>query len=300
MAISRRYLLASAAAEAVLASDTRANVDRVKFGSASISRLVVGGNPVSGYSHMSETLNSEMLDYFTASNVKKLLRDCEQAGINAWQSRADRFVMRILREYRSEGGRIEWIAQTASELGDIDRNIKEIAAAGAIAAYHHGANTDALWKSGKMEVVHDRLRVMRQAGLRVGLGTHTPGVIDYVESKDWDVDFYMTCVYNMSRSKQDAEKLAGGSVEGEFFYEPDRKQMLERVRKASKQCLIFKVYGAGRRCRSQEDMRRALSEVFEYAKPADVVVIGMFPKYKDQVAEDCRLVKEVTASVKRP
>jgi hypothetical protein len=272
----------------------------VKFGLASISRLVVGGNPVSGYSHMSETLNSEMLDYFTASNVKKLLRDCEQAGINAWQSRADRFVMRILREYRSEGGRIEWIAQTASELGDIDRNIKEIAAAGAIAAYNHGANTDALWKSGKMEVVHDRLKVMRQAGLRVGLGTHTPEVIDYVESKDWDVDFYMTCVYNMSRSKQDAEKLAGGSVEGEFFYEPDRKQMLERVRKASKQCLIFKVYGAGRRCRSQEDMRRALSEVFEYAKPADVVVIGMFPKYKDQVAEDCRLVKEVTAAVKRP
>ena len=47
-------------------------------------------------------------------------------------------------------------------------------------------------------------------------------------------------------------------------------------------------------------MRRALSEVFEYAKPADVVVIGMFPKYKDQGAEDCRLVKEVTASVKRP
>jgi hypothetical protein len=272
----------------------------VKFGLASICRLVVGGNPVSGYSHMSETLNSEMLDYFTASNVKKLLRDCEQAGINAWQSRADRFVMRILREYRSEGGRIEWIAQTASELGDIDRNIKEIAAAGAIAAYNHGANTDALWKSGKMEVVHDRLKVMRQAGLRVGLGTHTPEVIDYVESKDWDVDFYMTCVYNMSRSKQDAEKLAGGSVEGEFFYEPDRKQMLERVRKASKQCLIFKVYGAGRRCRSQEDMRRALSEVFEYAKPADVVVIGMFPKYKDQVAEDCRLVKEVTAAVKRP
>jgi hypothetical protein len=298
MAISRRYLLASAAAEAVLASGARADPGRVNFGSTPISRLVVGGNPVSGFSHSSEPLSNEMLDYFTVSNVKKLLRDCEQAGINAWQSRADRFVMRVLREYRGEGGRIEWIAQTASELGDINRNIKEIAAVGAIGAYNHGSNTDALWTSGKIETVHDRLKVMRQAGLRVGLGTHTPEVIDYAESKDWDVDFYMTCLYNLSRSKQDAEKLAGGTVEGEFFYEPDRKRMLERVRKASKQCLIFKVYGAGRRCRSQEDMRAALSEAFAYAKPSDVVVIGMFPKHKDQVTENCRLVQEAAAAAK--
>jgi hypothetical protein len=299
MAISRRSLLASAAAEAVLAAAARADLDRVKFGPASISRLVVGGNPVSGFSHRSEALSNEMLDYFTMSNIKKLLRDCEQAGINVWQSRADRFVMRALREYRQEGGRIEWIAQTASELGDISRNIKEIAAAGAIGAYNHGANTDALWTSGKMETVRDRMKAMRQAGLRVGMGTHTPEVIDYVESKDWDVDFYMTCLYNLSRNKQDAEKLAGGPVEGEFFYEPDRKRMLERVRKASKQCLIFKVYGASRRCRDQEDMRAALREAFGYAKPSDVVVIGMFPKHKDQIAENCRLVREVTSAAKR-
>ena len=36
----------------------------------------------------------------------------------------------------------------------------------------------------------------------------------------------------------------------------------------------------------------ALRLVFRYAKPMDAVVIGMFPKYKEQVKENCRLFRE--------
>ena len=39
-------------------------------------------------------------------------------------------------------------------------------------------------------------------------------------------------------------------------------------------------------------MLNTLKLAFQYAKPSDVVVIGMFPKYKDQVAENCALVRE--------
>jgi hypothetical protein len=48
-----------------------------------------------------------------------------------------------------------------------------------------------------------------------------------------------------------------------------------------KQCIVFKVYGAGRRCASREDRLAALREVFAAARPSDCVVIGMFPKYSD-------------------
>jgi hypothetical protein len=269
----------------------------VRIGAHRISRLIVGGNPVSGNSHVSGKMSQEMMDYFTAANVRKLLRDSEKAGINTWQSRGDRHILRLLHEYRLEGGQIQWIGQTASELRDIPRNIQKMAAAGAIGVYHHGSQTDRFWAAGKIEQAREMLKVMRQAGVLVGLGTHIPEVIDYIESKDWDLDFYMTCLYNLSRSKKEKDRLVGGKAPRELFWDPDRAQMLNRVRQTSKPCLIFKVYGASRHCDSRDRMRKALQLAFDYAKPTDCVVIGMCPKHTEQVRENCELLLEATGTV---
>jgi len=285
----RQALLAPAA----VAIPGQAALPSVKLGPHAVSRLIVGGNPISGNSHVSAALSREMIDYFTAANVKRLLADCERAGINTWQSRGDRHIMRLLHEYRLEGGRIQWIAQTASEYGDIVRNIREIAAYRPIGIYHHGTATDRFWAAGKIEQAREFLKAIRDAGVLVGLGTHIPEVVDYVESKGWDLDFYMTSVYNLSRSRAEVEQLAGGQAQGEYFHHPDRQRMLERVRQTSRPCLIFKVYGASRLCGSREQMKEALELVFRYAKPGDCVVMGMFPKSKDQVRENCELVTEV-------
>jgi hypothetical protein len=125
-----------------------------------------------------------------------------------------------------------------------------------------------------------------------GVGTHIPEVVDFVESEGWDVDFYMTCLFNLSRSQAEASRLAGKAVEGEYFRDADREEMLTRVRKTSKPCLIFKVYGAGRHCQSPERMRDALRLAFRYAKPTDAVVIGMYPKHTEQVDQNSSLVAE--------
>jgi hypothetical protein len=295
MPVTRREaVLAALSAPALSAA---AGVPQVPFGKHMVSRLMVGGNPVSGNSHLSGAMSREMLDYFTAANVKKLLADCERAGINVWQSRGDRHIIRVLREYRQEGGRIQWIAQTASEFADIPRNIRDIASAGAIGMYHHGAQTDKFWAAGKIEQAREMLKVMRDTGVRVGLGTHMPEVVDYVESKGWDFDFYMTCVYNLSRPKAEVSRIAGRPVEGEFFHDPDRELMLQRVRRTSKQCLIFKIYGASRHCDSEERMRAAMQLAVRSAKPSDCIVVGMFPKRSEQVSQNCRLLREALAAV---
>jgi hypothetical protein len=265
----------------------------VRFGDHTLSRLIVGGNPVSGNSHLTAAFNREMIDYFTARNVKKLLADCEQSGITAWQSRGDRHILRLLHEYRQEGGKLDWIAQTASELANLPAHIRNIAALEKpIAIYNHGANTDSLWRSGKIETVREQCKVIRDTGALVGVGTHIPEVVEYVDEKGWDVDFFMTCVYNLSRTPDEASRIAGRPVTDELFWDADREQMLNRVRRTLKPCLIFKVYAATRKCGSPEQMRDALKLVFRYAKPNDAVVIGMFPKYKEQVVENRRLLIE--------
>jgi hypothetical protein len=288
-------MTAAAIASATAPGSAAELLPTVRFGPHSVSRLIVGGNPVSANSHLSPKLDSEMGDYFTAANVKKLLSECERAGINTWQSRGDRHITRLLREYRLAGGRIQWIAQTASEYGDLKRNLAEIAALKPIGIYHHGTQTDKYWNAGKIDQANEALKAIRQTGARVGLGTHIPEVVDYVESKGWDFDFYMTCVYNISRAPEEAAKVAGHKVEGELFWDADREKMLSRVSRVSKTCLIFKVYGATRQCASAASRQAAIELAFQSAKPQDAVVIGMFPKYHEQVRENCRLVIQAIA-----
>ncbi|MCX7604569.1 MAG: hypothetical protein N2036_10900 [Bryobacteraceae bacterium] len=290
MRMSRRFLLASPLAATAPAPPL---VPLVPFGEAMVSRLIAGGNPVSGYSHQSCAVDEEMMDYFTAANVKKMLAACERAGINTWLSRADRHILRLLREYRNEGGRIQWIAQTAPEMADFARNVREAAALRPIGICLHGAQTDRLWVDHRREEIAARLKRISDTGVRAGLATHIPEVIDWCEDAGLPAGFYMACLYNLSRTHEEALELAGGPVTGEFFYEPDRARMLARVSKTKKQCIVFKAYGAGRRCATRGDRLAALREVFAAAGPGDCVAIGMFPKHSDQAADNAALVREI-------
>ncbi len=231
MAVSRRSMIASSLA---VAAQQRPPLPLAQFGQAMVSRLIVGGNPVSGFSHVSRALDEEMMDYFSAANAKRMLAACEQAGINTWQSRADRHILRLLREYRNEGGRIQWIAQTASEMADFARNVREAAAMRPLGIYLHGVQTDRLWLDHRREEIAARLVRIRDAGVRAGLATHIPEVIDWCEDAGLPADFYMACLYKLSRSHEEALELAGGPVQGEFFYEPDRARMLDRVARTKK------------------------------------------------------------------
>ncbi len=290
LAVTRRQALFTAAAAA-----TASVLPAAQFGKFNVSRLIVGGNPVSANSHVSRAMDLEMRDYFTAANAKRLLAACEKAGINTWQSRGDRHIMRLLNEYRMEGGNLQWVAQTASEYGDLRRNLSEITTMKPIAIYHHGSMTDRFWHEDRPDKIADSLKAIRQTGAMVGLGTHIPEVIDYAEQKQWDLDFYMACIYRLTRRPEENARLAGHPVEGELFWDADRTEMLARVKKTAKPCLIFKVYGATRHADTPERRQAAINLAFDYAKPSDAIVVGMFPKHTEQAGENARLVARALA-----
>lgn len=259
----------------------------VNFGNSKIpiTRLISGGNPLCGNSHFSEALNTEMRCYFTAKNVLEYLHRLEAAGINTIQARGDfHRIMYWLELFKREGGKLHWIAQTASEMADIHSNIKVIAAAGAIGIYHHGTKTDNMWLADEIDKVEPYLKSMRDAGVQVGLGTHIPEVIDYAEDKDWDIDFYMCCLYNINRKKRESVLVADFQAdEAEEFNHDDPVQMLKRIQQTAKMCLAFKILGAGRECAAQETVQAAFKRAFDGIKPKDAVVVGMFPKHLDQI-----------------
>jgi len=255
----------------------------VPFGNYKISRVLVGGNPVSGNSHVSNELSKEMADYFSAANIKAMLRKCEEQGINTWQSRGDAHIRRLLREYRNEDGGIQWIAQTASEFASFQQNAKDIASMQPIGIYHHGSRTDKYWFANKIDEVKEDVKYLRDLGVMVGIGSHIPQVLEYIEEHDWDVDFYMACFYNVNKK-----------VNGEEAFLPDDPPaMCKLIQQTSKQCIAFKILAAGRNAKTPEELRRAFEFAFANIKPIDVVDVGMFPKYKDQVSENADLVEKL-------
>jgi hypothetical protein len=87
----------------------------IAIGPHRISRMTIGGNPFGGFSHQNRQRDEEMLDYYSVARIKQTLADCEAAGINTCCLRTDAHIWRLLREYRNDGGKIQWIAQPAAQ-----------------------------------------------------------------------------------------------------------------------------------------------------------------------------------------
>jgi hypothetical protein len=256
----------------------------IDFGPIRITRLVSGGNPLVGYSHFSPDMDGDMKAYFTEEEAVRYLHRIQQSGINTLQARGDYHRILHWRElFKRGGGRLHWIAQTASEMSDVFENIRVLAAAGADAIYHHGTQTDNWWLEGSIGRVRDYLTCMRDQGVRVGLGTHIPEVIEYVEEKGWDVDFYMACFYNLNRRPRQSAVVVPGSRTTEVFDPDDPAEMCRVIRATRKTCLAFKILGSSRRCASQEAVREAFFFALSNIKPIDAVVVGMFPRHVDQI-----------------
>jgi len=270
----------------------------VDFCGVKVSRLIVGGNTVSGTSHLNKKLDAEMEDYFTFSNIKKMLFRCKEFGINTMQLRGDKHIMRLIREFRLEGGNMNWIAQSAPEMGSFDANIKQMAAYKPAMIYLHGNVTDDLYKKGNFEELTRRLKVIRETGYPVGLTTHIPEVVEYSEAHKWDVDFYMCCVYNFSIPERQEQAKREGHEEM-FFNESDPPLMYQAIRSVKKPCLAFKILASTRKCKDQNSVKAAFDDCYANIKPGDCAIVGMFPRDIDQVALNAKYAEEAINKVKK-
>jgi hypothetical protein len=269
----------------------------VRWGNHDLTRLLMGHNPIKGVSHLTGALSQEMRDYFAADPRRSvnLLRRCEEMGINACQvgyRPSERFIEEMLRRHHAEGGRLKWIASFYSAPQEREEVRKELdhllnVTPRPIGVQQVGNTSDWLMRTGQIDLTSDNLKRFRDSGLLVGLGAHNHEVIDYAESKGWDVDFYQCAFYRSVFSLQETGRAR------ELFEEEARESMTRTIRQVAKPCLAFKVLGAGRHCQSAETIERALRYAFDHIKPSDVVLLGMWQKHQDQIGDNARLVRKI-------
>jgi hypothetical protein len=262
-----------------------ASMPKISLGKYSVSRLIVGCHDIDGGSHMSPFLDREMHDYYTPERAVRTLRRCEEVDVNAWQSHQRGTLLGIYQRLRRAGGTMYMLGLTSG-----DEDLQEAARVeGLIGVAHHGEVTDQLFKQGKLDLVHDRLKRIRDAGLLVGVSTHMPDVVDAVESKGWDMDYFQTCVYERHRDEAALLKLLGHVPlpVGEVYLKSDPPRMFKAIRQTRRPCLAFKILAAGRR----QDVEAAFRETYAGIKPTDAVIVGIYDRYADQAEQNAALAR---------
>jgi len=263
----------------------------VPFGSYSISRLIAGGNPPQGGSHQTRLMDMHMREYFTLDGTVEFLRRCKNQGINTWQTSYSPEIRDALKRFREEGGEMQWICLCPPEQVSDKIEFAKVLELNPMGVAFHGEVTDRIWRAGKIDTVPDTLARIRDAGVLVGLSTHNPEVIEYTEENNWDIDFYMACVYRKSRGHNELMEIMREAPIGEIYLPSDVLKMCATISKATKTCLAFKILAAGRTSDTPEQVRRAFEFVFEHIKATDAVIVGMYPRYTDQIKENADFVR---------
>ena len=287
-------------------------VPKMKFGNVEISRLVIGVNQFVGAAHFNSILGTIMREYYTPDKVREVMHQCNQFGINAYNYRHMDRTQSDLERFRAEGGTMHLVVQ---EWGD---PIAVYKAVKPLAMHYMGEFVDRAFQDDNMEIVQEWCKKVRDTGSLVGVGTHKPEVIAYVEEKGWDVDFYAGCVYNRTRTEDEWRQVLGGQVQetpNETYLQSDPPRMYKVMRQTSKPCFAFKILAAGRVNRSsrttarpasssqsrfpasvpQGTVEQAFQTAFESIKPNDGIFVGMFPRVKDEVRENAELMVSVLA-----
>jgi hypothetical protein len=291
-AVGSQFAMRAAGAgpdNSVTARTGPAALPTIKLGSCEVTRLIVGSNPVEGYSHSSRALSQHMLEYFTPERTLEFISRCEQAGINTWQSGhgpSDK-VLETLKRLRQRGSRIQWMC-LAYEGSDV-KPIKEVLPYKPVAMVHHGGETDKLFHAGKREQVHDFVKKVHDAGIMSGVSSHNPANIAYIEDQGWENEFFMTCFYQVSRPAEEIREKLGTVPLDEAFLESDRNEMTAVIQQVKRPCLAFKILAAGRLCESPVSVESAFRYAFSRIKRTDGVIVGMYPRFSDEIAMNTQL-----------
>ncbi len=285
----RQFIQLSAAAAAVpLATAAVSPMPMAKLGKHEISRLIMGSNPFYGYSHASRLLDQHMREWGTPENVCAALAEAEHNGVTTFQTNGDARAIADIARHREGGGKLHVVALIKANPEDAVKSMAPIAVS------HHGENTDALFRQQKMDEVREFTKRARQTGVLVGVSTHKPEVIEYIEERGWDVDFYMGCVYNRTRTPDEIRKLLGQVPlpANEVYLEKDPERMFGVMRQTKKTCFAFKILAAGRLAGSPESLDGAFKTAFAGIKPQDCVIVGAYPRFKNEITENAERARK--------
>ncbi len=242
-------------------------MDFVNIGGKRVSRMILGSNPFSGFSHQGTDRDREMVRFYTSRRVLDTMHEAQKLGINTIIARTDNFVMRMLMEFEQEGGSLQWFAQTCPEVGPQEMCIERAASMGAVGCHLHGGVADHLYLNGKLDEFKPLVAMIKEKGMLAAIAAHQPEVFEWALD-NLELDYYMCSYYNPIPRGKDPQHVSG---QQEVYDHAHRERMTELIQGLPAPAIHYKVMAAGR-----NDPSEAFCYVAGKLRPNDPVCVGVY------------------------
>lgn len=268
------------------------------IGGLQVSRMILGGNLLTHFTHSRDLryVYSLTAHYNTEAKILETLAIAEQNGINTVSMHNPAGPINILRKYRRQGGKIQWIicptAQPTDSMEEYRQHVRDLTADGGCEAiYLWGVHADALVARGRMDLVAKAVEVAKEAGVPSGVGCHDLRVVIECEKNKIPCDFYIkTFHHHQYSSGPMPEQLKEPVSESRpAYWCKDPQQTIEVMKNVEKPWIAFKIMAAG---------AIPPPNAFRYAfeNGADHILVGMFDF---EIADDANIARGILGNVKR-
>jgi len=270
-----------------------------RLGKVKISRLLLGGNLISGTMHCRDLKYVGQLfrAYVNEKKLMETLQLAEQHGVNTVFETGAEYVRKYNQDY---GGHMQFIPHIEvtpeQSEGALREHIARQVDAGACALYVWGAAADRLVQAGAVDRLAKAVEIAKTYGLPVGVGGHSLQVPRTCEQHKIPCDFYVKTLHSDNYPSATPKPLRKEFIwisGGEGWYDNmwciNPEETIEFMRTVAKPWVAFKVLAAG-----------AIypREAFPYAfkNGADFIAVGMLDF---QIQENSELVVKVVRGTQK-
>ncbi len=258
-----------------------------KLGEAKISRLMLGGNLVSGYMHARDLkyVNCLFRAYVTEEKIFETFRLAEENGINTVLESGANLIYKYNKE---RGGKMQIIPSIHPEIGQVagklNAEIAQNVDNGCAALYVWGVAGDKLTQLKRVDLIAEAVELTKQHNIPIGVGCHSLEVVKACEEQGIPCDFYVKTLHQdnyFTATPQPLRKeyiwLDGGEGWDDSMWCINPEETVEYMAKVKKPWIAFKVLAAGA-ILPRSGFAHALDS------GADFLGVGMFDF---QIAENC-------------
>jgi hypothetical protein len=273
------------------------------LGKAKISRLMLGGNLVSGFMHCRDLryVNRLFRAYVTEEKIFETFRIAEENGVNTVFESGANFVARYNKDY---GGHMQIIPSFNPALDKPDDKIKDDIKrkidSGIPAIYIWGVMADQLIKLGHVDRIKQAVEWAKKHDLPVGVGGHSLQVPMSCEKAGVPCDFYVktyhTDQYPSATPKELRKEfiwLDGGKGWYDNMWCINPEETVAFMAQVTKPWIAFKILAAG-----AIEPRQAFATAFHNG--ADFIAVGMFDFQVKENADLARRLIEREKNRPRP
>ena len=261
-----------------------------KIKDISFSKLILGGNLLSGWAHSRDLIYVSQLvkAYHQKEKIFATLLLAEKCGINTLLTNP--ILCALIDEYWKRGiGKIQFISDCAGlnygpkgeplpmPVNEYMDKVKKAIDTGAVACYIQGETTDFYMQNGKPELIGKVMDLVKQNGLLVGIGAHRIESIKACVDYGFPTDFWMKTMHHHNYWSANNPEWH----DNKFDFSPE--ETIRYINELPQPVIGFKVMAAG-----------AIhpKDGFKYAfeNGADFVCAGM---YDFQMVEDVNIANEI-------